>query len=106
MPRDGDGVGGLEHQERLKELVELRLEKRRLRGSLYAFYNSTGGWSQVGGFCSQVTSDRVRGNSLKLCQRSFRLDIRKDLFPESVVLSWSSLVQWWSQHPWRDLKAS
>jgi len=43
------------------------------------------------GLFSQVASERTRGNSLRLCQGRFRLDVKKNFFTASFIKHWNRL---------------
>lgn len=65
-----EGVENENYEEWLREVGLCSLENRRLRGNLSAPYNYLeGGYSKESvGLFAQVTSSRVQGKGLQLCQ--------------------------------------
>ncbi|PKU40205.1 hypothetical protein llap_9487 [Limosa lapponica baueri] len=89
-------IRGLEHlsyEDRLRELGLFSLEKRRLWGDLkMAFQYLKAMYRRDGdGLFIRECNDRTSGNSFKLKEGRFRLDIRKKLFNVGVVRHWTRL---------------
>jgi len=87
------GLDYLSYEDKLREVGLFSLEKTRLRGDfIAAFHYLKGAYRKDGeGLFTRVCSDGTRGNSCKLKEGRFRLDIRKKFFTMRVVRHWNRL---------------
>ncbi|TRZ16758.1 hypothetical protein HGM15179_010353 [Zosterops borbonicus] len=71
---------------------DAQCEEKESQEDLVALHSSlTGGAARSVRLFSQGTRGRKKGNSFKLCQERFRLDIRRNFFTERVVRHWQGL---------------
>jgi len=79
------------YEEWVRSFGLFSLEKRRLRNDLITVYTflTVGSGEQGADRLSPVTSNRMQGNIMKLCEGKFRLGIRKRFFTERVVGHWN-----------------
>ena len=77
----------------MRELGLFSLQKRRLQEDfIVAFQYLKGAYKQeVEWLYTRVDSDRTRENGLKQKQKRFRLDIRRKLFTQRVLMHWNRL---------------
>ena len=70
----------------------MSLEKKRLRGDLIAaFQYLKGAYKQEGSkLFERIDNSRTKGNSFKLKEGRFRLDVRGKSFTMGVVRCWNS----------------
>ena len=88
-------IQGMEHphyEDRLRELGPFSLEKRRLQGDLIAaFQYLNENYKKGDRLFSKDCCGRTRGNSFKVKEGRFNLDIRKKFFTIRLVRHWHRL---------------
>lgn len=78
------GLEDLSHEQRLRKLGLLSLERRLRRDFINPYTYLNGGCkTNTVRLISMVPSERVRGKGQKLEKRRFSLNIRKEIFTES-----------------------
>lgn len=84
---------GKSYEESLRERGIFSLQKKRLKGERVAVFRYRKSWHQVQGECLFPLSEESRTdtNGLRLQQRRFRLDTRKDFFTgKAVTAGWAA----------------
>ncbi|XP_066035376.1 triadin isoform X8 [Chamaea fasciata] len=87
---------GLEHisyEDKLREMGQFSLEKRRVRGYLITVFQYLKGACKTAkeGVLASACSDKTRENGFKLKEAGFSLDIREKVFTVRVVRLWNRL---------------
>jgi len=87
------GMEQFSYEDRLTKLGLFSLEKRRLQGYLLAAFQYLKGACKKDeeGLFTRARSDGMRGNSFKLNEGRFKLDIRRKCFTRRVVRHWIML---------------
>jgi len=86
------GIADMKYNDRLKRLGLVRLENRRLRSDLIETNKIlNGNYSINRELIFDIDDMGLRGHDSKLFKRRFRLDGRKFVFSNRVIISWYSL---------------
>ncbi len=87
------GCRGLSYEERFEKLSLFSISCRRPRGDLILAYNLSSGSFDlpIEEFFTRPPCSSLRGHSLKLHQRRFRLNRRKAAFSVRIVEPWNKL---------------
>ena len=88
------GYSKLNYEERLASLGLTTLETRRLRGDLIEAFKIWKGYDNIGSeiFFSK-NAFNLRGHSIKVTKKSFKLDVRKFSFSNRVINEWNGLSE-------------
>ena len=88
-------MAGLSYEERLSRLGFYSPEFRRVRGDLIETYKILTGLDRVDSerMFPMVGESRTRGHNLRIRDKPFRTEVRRNVFTQRMVNVWNSLPQ-------------
>ena len=87
------GMAGLSYEERLSRLGLYSLDLRRVRGDLIETYKILTRLERMDSerVFPMVGESRTRGHNLRIRGKSFRTEVRRNVFTQRVVNVWNSV---------------
>jgi len=87
------GYSKLNYEERLASLGPTTLETRRLRGDLIEAFKISKGYDTGSEIFFSKNVSNLRGHSMKVTKKNFKLDVRKFSFSNRVINEWNGLSE-------------